>query len=306
MNSEMDGDRSARPPADRPPADRVAENRCWPCTALNLALLAALAFVAGRRRRALGVLVAAAGGVAVYVRGYLLPYTPQVAPRLVAAAGLEEWFGDGPPAAAAPDRAGGGSLAGVPGATGDAETDVNRSAAGAPDGEAVVGALLESGALEADGEAVVPAPQFEDRWTAAMADLREFEGDALAEATLAASPAVEAWSVTSDGPLTPVAREYVVLSDGSGEVTGETWLSRPVAIAETAAVEALEPYVDGGATRRAAARAMRVFLESCPDCGAQVVETTTAACCGTITGADTRPDEVLACPDCDVRLYTFD
>lgn len=303
MTTETTGDRPSRP-ADDP----TGERRCWPCTALNLALLAVVALVVGRRRRALGALVAAAGSAAVYARGYLLPYTPQVAPRLVAAAGLEEWFHGGAASGRAPEDAGGGSLAGVPGGTGangDGSADAE-AVAPAPAGEAVAEALVESGALEADGEALVPSADFRERWTAAMADLRELDDAALAEATLAASPAAEAWSVTSDGPLTPVAREYVVLSDGSGEVTGETWLSRPVAIAETAAVEALEPYVDDGATRRAAARAMRTFLESCPDCGAPVVETTTAACCGTTTGADTQPDEVLACPDCDVRLYTFE
>ncbi|PSP99885.1 hypothetical protein BRC94_06525 [Halobacteriales archaeon QS_5_70_17] len=309
MTTETTGDRPSRPGGDP-----IQERRCWPCTALNLALLAVVALVAGRRRRALGALAAAAGGAAIYARGYLLPYTPQVAPRLVAAAGLEEWFHGGAASGRAPDDAGGGSLAGVPGGTGgDTGRDGDRDGSAgadadgpAPSGEAVAEALVESGALEADREALAPSADFRERWTAAMADLRELDDAALAEATLAASAAAEAWSVTDDGPLTPVPREYVVLSDGSGEVTGETWLSRPVAIAETAAVEALEPYVDDGATRRAAAPAFRAFLESCPDCGAPAVETTTAACCGTTTGADTRPDEVLACPDCDVRLYTFE
>ncbi|PSQ12345.1 hypothetical protein BRC93_02295 [Halobacteriales archaeon QS_5_70_15] len=53
----------------------------------------------------------------------------------------------------------------------------------------------------------------------------------------------------------------------------------------------------------AAAAALRTFLETCPDCGAALEETTTAAaCCG---GPKEEPADVLYCPDCDARLFTF-
>ena len=272
------------PSLSRP--EHTGENRCWPCTVLNVALLAAVGLLVGRRRRAPAALIAALGAAAIYARGYVLPYTPRFAPRIAAALGLE-----GRPGSRAE---GGGSLGGAE------ESDASA------DGEALFEMLLAAGAVEADGEAVTLAPEVEERWTAAMADLRAGDDEALARAALEASPAADAWTVTDDSWTTPVERNYVVLSDGSETVTGETWLPRPVAIAEVAAVEALEPLVEGVDSRRAAARAMRVFLETCPACGAPVEETTTAACCGVTTGSSTRPDEVLACPDCDVRLHTFD
>ncbi|MEF8841002.1 MAG: hypothetical protein V5A62_05190 [Haloarculaceae archaeon] len=59
-------------------------------------------------------------------------------------------------------------------------------------------------------------------------------------------------------------------------------------------------------TRLAAAGALRAFLEACPDYGATLEQTTTAACCGGYTNPTEGPADVLFCPACDVRLFRFD
>ena len=62
----------------------TGERRCWPCTVLNstiLAVVCGLLAVTHRRVSALGVGVV--GTAAIVLRGYVVPYTPRFAPRLV-------------------------------------------------------------------------------------------------------------------------------------------------------------------------------------------------------------------------------
>jgi len=135
-----------------------------------------------------------------------------------------------------------------------------------------------------------------------MADLAALDTGALADATLEVAHADDASMFVGDGD----PHEWVVLSDGSGSFEGRTWLSRPVAIAETAAVHAFEPYLADKGMCRGAAGPLRMFLTECPDCGAGLSESSAASCCGGYTGPSEEPEEVLACLDCNLRLYTFD
>jgi hypothetical protein len=133
-----------------------------------------------------------------------------------------------------------------------------------------------------------------------MADLAALDIDELAEAVHDVAHAAESRVVSDEHG------EWVVLGDGSGGVEGRTWLPRPVAVAEAGAVRALSGWGLDRPTRLAAAGALRTFLETCPDCGSALSETTTAACCGGYTGPKEEPSDVLFCPDCDVRLFTFE
>jgi len=84
-------------------------------------------------------------------------------------------------------------------------------------------------------------------------------------------------------------------------------LSRAVAIAETAAVEALADRGVSEAVRAAAARPLRTFVRTCPTCGGDVSETTLRNCCGgpgSLYGTPERP--VLACADCEAVVFEFD
>lgn len=59
----------------------TGENRCRPCTALNLAITAAIGAALWPVHPALGVVTAAVGVSAIYLRGYLIPGTPTITER---------------------------------------------------------------------------------------------------------------------------------------------------------------------------------------------------------------------------------
>lgn len=265
----------------------TGERRCWPCTIVNVfLLLIATVFVwVVSPSAALGLLAIGTG--AIWLRGYLVPYTPKFAPALLAAL-------PGPFEKARPVEA----------STIDAGE--------ALDGDAVVGALLDAGVLvvgespdaEAADDELLLEDSFRDRWRAEIRSLRGESLDELAAATLDSSPGAVDVEVheRSDGT-------WIVLHDGSGRLSGETWLSHQVAIAEAAAVRVLREFLPdaGDVLYATAARPLRTFMWECPICDGDVIETTTRSCCG--SGPDpmaspARP--VLACAECDRRIYTFE
>jgi hypothetical protein len=96
-------------------------NRCWPCTALNLALLAVGAAVLSVFLTPVGGSLALVAGVlAIWLRGYLVPYTPRLTPHLLARLPIE-WH---PPSRTSGTLDAGGTRAD------SADSDVARSAAG--------------------------------------------------------------------------------------------------------------------------------------------------------------------------------
>ncbi|WP_267643452.1 hypothetical protein [Haloarchaeobius amylolyticus] len=258
----------------------TGERRCWPCTVVNVGivgLVVAAAIVLDYPVVA-GV-VGVVGLGAIWARGYVVPYTPRFAPQLVAALpiGSDPFHADG--GAQVPDED--GTLA-------DEEMD----------GETVLTRLVEAGVVVPEGEDLVLADDFYDRWHARMDAHREASAEELAgrirDLVPGASVSVE------DGARGP----YVVVSQSGTASLSDAWLTRPVAIAEVAAVEALDGTGLDEGTRLAAAEPLRTFLDVCPDCGGAVEVTTTVECCGGSAGA-TDPDEVLACTECDTRLFTF-
>ncbi|MWG36271.1 hypothetical protein [Halomarina oriensis] len=264
--------------------EHTGDRRCWPCTLVNGVAVLATAFLVARRRRGLGLVVAVLGGVLVWLRGYVVPYTPAFAPRLVAASPLpDDWFHTETQYRTAPEGSDGPEAPGTLGA--DAGLD----------GEETLSVLLDAGAVEADDDGIRLTPTFEEAWRAEMTPLADRDTEALAASV---------GGVVPDRPATVVEGiddEWVVLGDGTPE---ETWLSRPVAVAELAAVRALDGVVSADVARQAAGP-LRMFLSTCPDCGTPVVESTTATCCGGYTTPLSAPDDVLACPSCQLRLFTF-
>ncbi|MFD1513348.1 hypothetical protein [Halomarina rubra] len=271
--------------------EHTGERRCWPCTLVNALVVAAVSLVLARRRRRLATLLAVVGGTLVWLRGYVVPYTPAFAPRLVAASPLPDaWFHRDRFDADAPDRHRTGSL-GTPDSNG-----------AALDGEAVLGALVEAGVVSVEEDGVDLDPAFAETWRAEMAPLAGRDTAALAAAVGETVPALTATVVEGlDG-------DWVVVSAGedvTGPDDGEVWLSRPVAVAEVAAVRALDGRVPDAVARRAASP-LRTFLTDCPDCGTPLRESTTASCCGGHTTPLSKPDPVLACPNCRVSLVVYE
>lgn len=252
-------------------------NRCWPCTLVNLAVVAVVAVALGAATAPLGVavatslatVVAVAGLALVALRGYVVPGTPRFAPRLVE-----------------PLPVPGGHAGDEPvGADSDA-------LAVADDPEALLTELIEADVVVADGDDLRLAADVREEWVAAMATLREKAADDLAGDLAEAVP----------------FRAEVTALDGWFDVVGEreATLSRPVAIAEVGAVDVLTDRGIDHDTAAAAATPMRTFAEVCPSCGGSVTETTLRNCCGGPGGAYENPETpVLACEDCETVVAEF-
>ncbi|WP_281193884.1 hypothetical protein [Halorubrum sp. F4] len=293
--------------------EHTGENRCWPCTVVNLVIVVVVAALAGVAFAPLGPLVLLAGGSLVYLRGYVVPGTPRFAPRLVEPLP----FDIGPEK---PDRVESGSIAdGVSRETTDDDELVRETAADgsgervdeageyvdpgsdyldagsddAADPEALLAALLEAGVLVEAGEDLRLADDYREAFEERMADLRDLPESALADRAAAAAG-----------------------DDLDGEVHGEririagdhpVWLSRPVAIAETAAAETLAAFDVPSGIGAAAARPLRTFVRTCPVCGGDVAETVRRNCCGGPGGVQRDPDlPVLACEECSALVFEFD
>ncbi|WP_222918484.1 hypothetical protein [Natrinema sp. SYSU A 869] len=266
----------------------TGDNRCWPCTVTNGVLLTigvGVLTIAGRRTVAAAVAVI--GIVAIWLRGYLVPYTPRFAPRLVTA--LPFGFVDHG------DHTGrdAGSLSDTGIATDEtAETDV-------PTGEAVVTALLEVGVVVPAGEELALDESFRDEWHRKMARLRDLGFAGLAaEANDLTDPSIDV-RVGRDWR----GRDSAIRLEGDGGRSVS--FGEAVAVAELAAARALESRIDDEAIRLAAGRPLRSLLDRCPRCDGDLT-VSRSTCCGEVTPIGSTPAERLICPDCDVRLFTYD
>ena len=254
-------------------SEYTGTNRCWPCTSVNLGLVGLTALWLHRRDRRLASLAIAVIGVAaVAVRGYVVPYTPQFAPRLVAAVPLP---------------------GGIFEKDADADIPERRSLTGTElDGTTVLQELSAAGAIDVEGDLIRPTAVVDSRWREEMDRLATDPLDALARDAARTVPTVDA------------AETYV---DGDGEwlVVDSLLVARPVVIAELAACRALDDTVAGQPIQHADARAFRMFLDSCPACGSELVESSAVSCCGGYTDPRTKPEDVLVCPRCEQRLFTM-
>lgn len=252
----------------------TGENRCWPCTVTNVALLGTgIVVLLVLDFLAVAIAFAVIGAGAIVLRGYLVPYTPRLGPRLLEALPIEPIHRDRD----------GGSLAGTT----------------LPDGDAVLATLLEAGVVvpEDEGEDLRLDASFHDDWRDEIERLRDASTAELARIGNAVTPTdVDVRSKERRG------REYLVLDRRDG---GVTTLHRAKAIAELGATRALANAVEDETVRLAAGRPLRPFLERCPDCGGELT-VTTDDCCGPAVAPTTRPPEHLLCRECGARLFTYD
>ena len=277
----------------------TGENRCWPCAAVNLLLVAVVAAIAGSLRAPLAPVVLLGGGLLVYLRGYVVPGTPRFAPRLVdplpVDVGPEKPVGsdsiaDGVDPANSGTPVNGGESPDEEDPPGE-EDSAEESATMDP--EAVIATLSGAGVLVADGDDLSPTDAYRESFEARMADLRSLTETELAERAAAAA---------AGAPTAEVHGDRILLV-GDRDVR----LSRAVAIAETAAVETLAGFDVPPAVRTAAAEPLRTLVRTCPVCGGDVSETTLRLCCGGPGGTHKRPDRpVLACESCDTVVFEFE
>lgn len=242
---------------------------------LNIALLVTLGVLTAFVSVVGASILVVGGGVAIWLRGYFLPYTPRVGPWITGA--ISDITGR-----ESPSKSGDGSLA-----------------TGTVSGETVVEELLRTDVLEtADGEDLTLSEKFRNEWRAKMREARTVSLDEF-----------EQWAgtVSQDTSITGVeAKEqlwvdpYVVVSFGSGE---ESVLRYPVAVAEFSSLAALEDSSLRPTVRLHASGPLRGFLAECPLCDTPLVVSRSDGCCGNPRSEEENPG--LVCEQCRTVLYKY-
>jgi len=311
----------------------TGENRCEPCTVLNLVIAAVVGSLVARKSR-LGGLVAVGVSIAlIYLRGYLVPGTPTLTKRYLPPAVLR-WFGKEPEPevasglggvdTATPRDAGTGSA--DPAAPTTATDDVATFDEGDIDDADTVDETASAADRSADEQADTDdAPEITDLETffldhevlepcAERDDLcltDAFEADwfdeiePLDEAGVDAAAAVDAFGFDADPDpdefqLDSQGDTYRLLSRSGG---AGRWPSRAALIADVAASRALSSWVDDWdavppETKGEILNGLRMFLETCPSGGTvQMGEEVVESCCSS--------HEVVAvtCEETGERLF---
>lgn len=247
----------------------TGRNRCWPCTALNLCLaLVAAGLVARLSLAAGGVALGLCAG-AIYLRGYLVPGTPEFTRRYLPESVLR-LFGKGP------ERP-----------RGDGSDDSGGAASERLLREAGVVSVAADGDLRLDDS-------FRGAWRDRIEALRDRD---TARERLAAAVGVD----PGDLSFEEAADEFAVGYDGAHL---ESWPSRAAFVAELAAEPTLAERCAGWNSLDPSERArlvagMRAFLDRCPTCDGPLVESEDVweSCCSEVV------DVTVACADCGSRVF---
>ena len=299
----------------------TGENRCEPCTILNLAIAAVVGSLVARKSR-VGALLAVGVSIAlIYLRGYLVPGTPTLTKRYLPPEVLR-WFGKDPEpevasglggvdttpaddvartdvtdANAAPSRAGevatddeDGADAGDETTTsagdGESDTDTADTDPGA-DTSADDEVDLETYFLEHD--VLEPCADRDDLClTDGFEDAWLAKIETVDESGVDVAAAVDAFGFEAD------PEEFELDSRGDTQLlvarrgAAGRWPSRAALVADVAASRALETWVpdwdvhDPETTGRIL-NGLRMFLETCPTAegGISMSEETVESCCST-------------------------
>ncbi|MXV60799.1 hypothetical protein GS429_01670 [Natronorubrum sp. JWXQ-INN-674] len=283
--------------------EHTGENRCVPCTAVNVVLaLVASAVVAVRSRR-LASLTVGVSLLAIYLRGYLVPGTPALTSRYLPDEVLAA-FDKGPrePRTGTTIEMDDADEATETGRSNEADDEeklayvdeIERQRENAVDPEQF---LL-------DVEAVGPCDHADDLClTDAFADRVEDELDRHRGTTADDETIADLFDV-EEGAVTIKDRDYPAAKIGRRV---HKWPADAALVADVAVHHALREQTDRWEAvprgqRLELLEVLRSFLETCPDCGGTITlgEETTESCC--------RSYEVLAleCVDCDAPLLEFD
>lgn len=254
----------------------TGENRCLPCTGVNVAIgAAAAAVLAVVATPAVGAAAFVVSLAAIWLRGYLVPGTPELTKRYLPEPVLA-WFGkDERPTE---------------------ETPTVDDPAALQNPEQVL--LLTEAVRETDdGTDIELVPAFETAWTEAARDLREDRDPQVAELA----------GLFEVAPDTAVVHDEIhgpgLYADGERL---HDWPSEGAMLADASAQRVLADragWRDVPPEQRVGiCRALRSFLSTCPVCDGQVAltEDTVESCC--------QYWDVLAvrCADCETHFLEID
>lgn len=246
----------------------TGENRCLPCTATNLGIAAVVTAVLAVLVPPVAVVFAAVALGSIWLRGYLVPGTPELTKRY-----FPEWllakFDKAPanPEPISPEEF-------------DPET-----------------VLLDSGAVEpCAGDDLCLTADFERAWRSRIEALSD---DETLRTELAEQLGLDAAEVTFESH-----GDAYLARDGTNRI-GQ-WESRSALLADLAAATELPKWVEwdrlGARARSQLLSGLRVFVETCPSCGGLVTADTETveSCCRSHTvvavGCESCGDRLLEVP----------
>lgn len=246
-------------------SEYTGENRCLPCTLVNLGIAAIAAAVVAVITLPGAVLIFLASTAVIYLRGYLVPGTPTLTQRYLPERVL--WrFGK--------------------------ETAHSRTEVGEGPNERSVEAVLKAADAVTeceDRDDLSLTTSFREAW---FARIESQEADT---ATFARAIGLKPEEVTVD----EAGHVFVSVSD----LRKDQWGTRAAMVADTAAAVELRERVTAWdtlplGTRHAILQGLRVFLEQCPSCGGPIAisqQEVASGCCGGSSRAS-----VMA--SCDARI----
>ena len=243
----------------------VGENRCLPCTVTNLVIAAVITAALAWLSVPLAVAFALLAVASIWLRGYLVPKTPELTTQYLPDRLLAKFDKQPPP------------------------EPIDR---GEFDPETV---LLEAGVVEpcADVDDLCLTDGFEADW---LASIYELADEDTLRAELADQLEIERGDVTFES----YGDAFIASEDGTQ--IGQ-WESRAALLADLAAAEELPGRVAGWERLSPRRRSqllggLRVFVQECPVCGGPVAADTEVveSCCRSTTVVG------VACEDCGDRL----
>ncbi|WP_435118066.1 hypothetical protein [Halolamina sp. C58] len=295
----------------------TGENRCEPCTVLNLIIAALLGSIVARKSKLGGVLTVVISVGLIYLRGYLVPGTPTLTKRYLPPSVLR-WFGKNPePEIAsgfgdtaiadsssvdAPDPSNDEQATasnGSPSRNGTGAEDAGSSKATEPtEGSDLETYFLKHGILEpcSNTDDLCLTEPFETAWFDEIEPLRDAE--------IHTSEVVKAFGVEDDAnQFELVTRDEARLLRSESTQIGQ-WPSRQALVADIAASRVLQSWISDWNSydsqhKGQLLNSLRMFLETCPTTGGdiQTGEEVVESCCSS--------HKVIAvtCEETEERLF---
>jgi len=277
----------------------TGENRCIPCTGVNVAIAAVLSVVVGIVAPPAGVAVFVFSVLAIYLRGYLVPGTPTFTKRY-----FPDWllakFDKAPAGYGVEPGVDGDGLEATAGSESSEQQADDDSILSVGDRMTPEQALREANIVEpcADADDLCLVEDARTEWHERMAEIEDGSRRHQVARMLGADS--ETLAVTTGEPTDHV----VVRIEGR---LAARWESEAALIADLAGsamlASRLEVWDDLSVDKQSQfAGGLRAFLETCPTCGGAISidAETVESCC--------RSYEVYAitCDDCGARLLEVD
>lgn len=266
----------------------TGDNRCLPCTIVNLLIAAVLGALLSRRSKPAGVLAVAGSLVSIYLRGYLVPGTPQLTKRYLPPEVLR-WFGKSPEAdlatgvntpthSTAEDRT-----------TDDETVDEDRAEESVAVPDDLETFFLEAGILEPcdDRDDICLTSTFEAEWVGEIESAVESEvGTEETVAAFGFDADLDEFELREQDEGAYTLRFGVQNPDEWPSHNAGKWPSYAALVADVAASRRLGSWLEAWDAytpeqKGKILNSLRMFLETCPTAegGVKMTEDTVQSCC---------------------------